>query len=58
MMKRNFWTTVWSMALLLSLSLASSSWGQDAKTSALPKDSRLAIAGDSITEQKMYSKYM
>ena len=26
--------------------------------SILPKDARLAIAGDSITEQKLYSKFI
>lgn len=57
-MRRNFGTAVWSMVLALTLSFASFSRGQDAVTSALPKDSRLAIAGDSITEQKVYSKYM
>jgi lysophospholipase L1-like esterase len=32
--------------------------GSGAVTALLGKDARLAIAGDSITEQKLYSKYM
>ncbi|MFA6292791.1 MAG: SGNH/GDSL hydrolase family protein [Victivallales bacterium] len=51
-------------ALVLGISLLSlcNTYAQDVKpaaaNSALPKDSRLAIIGDSITEQKQYTKFM
>ena len=46
--------------LLLGLSITSGTFAQDAaKTSpVLAPGSRIAIVGDSITEQKLYSKYM
>ncbi|MEI6425393.1 MAG: SGNH/GDSL hydrolase family protein, partial [Lentisphaerota bacterium] len=46
----------------ISVFASAGTYSQDAGSSivkaTLPKDSRLAIIGDSITEQKMYSRYM
>jgi lysophospholipase L1-like esterase len=45
--------------VLLLLILASSSGAQEpAKASVLKKGGRVAVVGDSITEQKLYSKYI
>src|SRR5687767_12644531 len=42
------------LSILLALSAATFAAGEE----QLPPNARLAIIGDSITEQKMYSKYM
>ena len=45
--------------ILFLLILASSSGAQEpAKASVLKKGARVAVVGDSITEQKLYSKYI
>ena len=46
------------MKLQLSALLALGTFAFAAGEAQLPPDARLAIIGDSITEQKMYSKYM
>src|SRR5215207_5418018 len=46
------------MKLILSTLITLASIALAAGEAQLPKDARLAIIGDSITEQKLYSKYM
>ena len=54
-MTRHFFTTVCSGFLLASLSLQAET---RPVTTALPPDARVAIIGDSITEQKLYSRFI
>ncbi|HCE45977.1 MAG TPA: hypothetical protein DET40_20725 [Lentisphaeria bacterium] len=61
-MRRSLKNLVCMLILGISVLASAEAYSQDAGTSmaksTLPKDSHLAIIGDSITEQKMYSKYM
>lgn len=50
--------SILGVLLLASWSLCAEDAGPSIAKATLPKDSRLAIIGDSITEQKMYSKFM
>lgn len=47
-----------SSLLLLTAAFGSSLSGRDTAPSQLPPDARVAIVGDSITEQKQYSKFI
>ncbi len=60
-MNHNRWTKHTTTAIgALTIWLVQATWAQEAKPAgaALAPQARLAIVGDSITEQKLYSKFM
>ena len=61
-MRINSMAKIFGLVLGISILSLCTSYAQEAKpaavNAALPKDSRLAIIGDSITEQKQYTKFM